>query len=38
MAPLNPATVRQMLEDYLTLLRERAELEALLRRSAHSVG
>jgi hypothetical protein len=32
MAPLDAGTVRQVLEDYRALLRERAEVEALLRR------
>jgi len=38
MAPLDGATVRQVLEGYRVLLRERAELEALLRRLTPAWG
>ena len=38
MAPLEAGTVREVLEDYRALLRERAELEALLRRLGPAWG
>ncbi len=38
MAPLAAETVRAVLEDYRTLLREQAELEALLRRLGPAWG
>jgi hypothetical protein len=36
--PLDAGTVHQVLEDYRTLLRERAELEAFLRRLTPAWG